>query len=108
MTHADTKVNVLVLAASLRGESLNRRLAELSARIAERSGASVDRGSMRDFEVPLYDGDLQESAGVPQGALEFQRRLVASDAFIVASPEYNRSMPSSSASRRAEAPIASI
>ena len=48
---------------------------------------------MRDFDVPLYDGDLQEGAGVPQGALELQRRLVASDAFIVASPEYNRSMP---------------
>jgi chromate reductase len=93
MTHADTKLNVLVLAASLRGESLNRRLAELSARIAERSGANVDRASMGDFDVPLYDGDLQESAGVPKGALELQRRLVASDAFIVASPEYNRSMP---------------
>jgi hypothetical protein len=38
MTHADTKLNAVVLAASLRGESLNRRLAELSARIAERSG----------------------------------------------------------------------
>jgi chromate reductase, NAD(P)H dehydrogenase (quinone) len=93
MTHADSNLNVLVLAASLRGESLNRKLADLSARIAERSGANVDRASMRDFEVPLYDGELQESAGVPQGALEFQRRLVASDAFIVASPEYNRSMP---------------
>ena len=93
MTQADTKLNVLVLAASLRGESLNRRVAELSARIAERSGAHVDRASMRDFDVPLYDGDLQEDVGVPQGALEFQRRLVASDALIVASPEYNRSMP---------------
>ncbi len=93
MTRANTKLNVLVLAASLRGESLNRRLAELSARVAERSGANVDRASMRDFDVPLYDGDLQEDAGVPHGALELQRRLVASDAFIVASPEYNRSMP---------------
>ena len=60
MTRMDTKLNVLVLAASLRRESLNRRLAELSARIAERSGANVDRASLRDFDVPLYDGDLQE------------------------------------------------
>ena len=68
MRNPDTKLNVLVLAASLRRESLNRRLAELSARIAERSGANVDRASMRDFDVPLYDGDLQESSGIPQGA----------------------------------------
>ena len=93
MSRADTKLKVLVVAASLRGESLNQRLAELAARVAQRSGANVDRASMRDFDVPLYDGDLQETAGVPQGALELQRRLVASDAFIVASPEYNRSMP---------------
>jgi chromate reductase, NAD(P)H dehydrogenase (quinone) len=93
MTRADTKLNVLVLAASPRRESLNRKLAELAARVAERSGANVDRASMRDFDVPHYDGELQEGAGVPQGALELQRRLVASDAFIVASPEYNRSMP---------------
>jgi NAD(P)H-dependent FMN reductase len=93
MTPAAPRLNVLVIAASIRAESLNRKLAELAARIAEHSGAKVDLASMRDFDVPLYDGDLQEGAGIPQGALQFQRRLVASDAFIVASPEYNRSMP---------------
>ena len=93
MSRADAKLNVLVLAASLRRESLNRTLAERAARIAERAGANVDHASMRDFDVPLYDGDIQDKVGVPSGALEFQRRLVASDAFIVASPEYNRSAP---------------
>lgn len=93
LTRVDTKLDVLVFAASLRGESLNRKLAELAASIAEHSGANVDLASLRDFDVPLYDGELQESAGIPPGALELQRRLVASDAFIVASPEYNRSMP---------------
>ena len=45
MTHADPKLNVVVLAASLRGESLNRRLAELSARSSSsanrRAGAPI-------------------------------------------------------------------
>ena len=81
----------LVLAASLRRESLNRK-ASRALRSGRRAfgGHKLDRASMRDFDVPLYDGDLRESEGVPQGALEFQKRLVASDAFIVASPEYNR------------------
>jgi len=35
MTGAASKVNVLILAASLRGESLNRKLAELAAGIAQ-------------------------------------------------------------------------
>jgi NAD(P)H-dependent FMN reductase len=87
------KLNVLVFAASLREESLNRKLAALAARVAQQAGASVDLASMRDFEVPLYDGDLETAQGVPSGAQELRRRLLASDAFILSSPEYNASMP---------------
>jgi chromate reductase, NAD(P)H dehydrogenase (quinone) len=85
-------LKVLVFAASLRAESLNRKLAVLAARVAEQAGASVDLASMGDFDVPLYDGDLEQDRGIPSGAQELKRRLLASDAFIVASPEYNASM----------------
>lgn len=85
-------LKVLVFAASLRADSLNRTLAALAARIAGQNGATVDLASMRDFDVPSYDGDV-EPAGIPAGAQELRRRLTASDAFIIASPEYNGSMP---------------
>jgi NAD(P)H-dependent FMN reductase len=85
-------LKVLVFAASQRAESLNRRLAALAARVAGRAGATVDVASMREFDVPLYDGDLEKTQGIPAGARELQRRLLASDAFILASPEYNGSM----------------
>ena len=87
------KLKVLVFAASLRAESLNRKLAALAARVAEQYGATVDMASMRDFDVPLYDGDVETASGIPEGAQELQRRLLASDAFIISSPEYNGSMP---------------
>ena len=86
-------LKVLVFAASLRAESLNRKLAVLAAGVAEQAGASVDLASMSEFDVPLYDGDLEKADGIPPGAYELQRRLLASDAFILASPEYNASMP---------------
>ncbi|NOT28447.1 MAG: NAD(P)H-dependent oxidoreductase [Acidobacteria bacterium] len=92
-TGTDPRLNVLVFAASLRADSLNRRLAALAAHIAAQHGATVDHASIRDFDVPSYDGDLEQSAGIPQGAAEFKRRLDQCDAFIVASPEYNGSMP---------------
>lgn len=92
-TPPDTHVHVLVLAASLRKESVNHKLAVLAARVAERAGATVDLASLRDFDVPLYDGDHEAEHGIPAGARELQRRLLASDAFIFASPEYNGSMP---------------
>ena len=84
---------MLVFGASLRAGSLNRKLAALAARIAEQSGATVDHASMRDFDVPSYDGDAENTQGIPKGAEELRRRLSASDAFIVSSPEYNASMP---------------
>jgi len=88
-----SSLNVLVLAASLRAESLNRRLAALAAKVAAHAGATVDFASMHDFDVPAYDGDGETTEGIPGGAKEFGRRLEASDAFIIASPEYNASMP---------------
>ena len=87
------QLKVLVLGASLRAESLNRKLAALAARMAEQHGATVDQASMRDFDVPLYDGDAEKAQGIPKGADEFKRRLLDCDAFIIASPEYNGSMP---------------
>lgn len=94
MTNPPTpKLKVLVFAASLRADSLNRKLAALAARVAEEYGATVDRASMRDFDVPLYDGDAEAAEGIPPGADELRRRLLESDAFILASPEYNGSMP---------------
>src|SRR3954468_5101947 len=85
-------LKVLVFAASLRAESLNHKLAALAARVARQAGASVDLASMRDFDVPLYDGDLESAEGIPAGARELRRRLLATDAFILSSPEYNGSM----------------
>ena len=90
---SEPMLKVLVFGASLRADSLNRKLAALAARIAEQNGATVDHASMRDFDVPSYDGDLEKAQGIPKGAEELRRRLLASDAFIVSSPEYNGSMP---------------
>jgi NAD(P)H-dependent FMN reductase len=72
---------------------MNRKLAALAARVAQAAGATVDLASLQEFDVPLYNGDLEASQGIPQGAYDFQRRLLASDAFIISSPEYNGSMP---------------
>jgi len=89
----EPKLKVLVFGASLRAGSLNRQLAALAARVAEQNGATVTHASMRDFDVPSYDGDVEKERGIPKGAEEFKRRLEDCDAFIVSSPEYNGSMP---------------
>lgn len=93
MTTATPPLRVLIFSASLRTDSLNTKLAHLAARVATAQGATVDLASMQDFDVPSYDGDVEASAGIPAGAQELKRRLTESDAFLIASPEYNGSMP---------------
>ena len=92
-TSARSSIRVLIFAASLRRDSLNARLAGLAAQVAEEKGATVDRASMADFDCPSYDQDVEGAEGLPEGARRFRDRLVAADAFIIASPEYNASMP---------------
>ena len=86
-------IRFLVFSASLRAESLNARLARLAAETLEQQGGTVDMASMAVFDAPSYDEDDQNTTGFPTATENFCRRLEASDAFVIASPEYNASMP---------------
>jgi chromate reductase len=86
-------VNVLVFEASLRKESLNNRLATLAQTVVEQNGGTVDRAHMSEFDCSSYNGDDEAAGRFPGGAEELRKRLSTADAFIVASPEYNASMP---------------
>jgi chromate reductase, NAD(P)H dehydrogenase (quinone) len=86
-------VKVLVFSASLNSKSLNSRLAALAARVAERHGGIVDRARMEDFDCPSYDFDEESAGQMPVGAQRLKDKLLGADAFIIASPEYNASMP---------------
>lgn len=84
---------ILAFAASLRRASLNRKLIGAAASIARAKGAEVDLAEFAEFDMPLYNADLQESSGFPSGAAEFKRRIDAADGLLIASPEYNYSLP---------------
>jgi chromate reductase, NAD(P)H dehydrogenase (quinone) len=86
-------VRLLVFGASLREGSMNDRLAALAATVAEEKGATVERGTMSQFECPAYDTDVELSAGLPSGAQALHDKLQSVDGFMISSPEYNASMP---------------
>ena len=90
-TNPNTPIRLLVFSASLRKDSLNTRLAKLAAAAIEKNGGNVDFAYMEEFDCPSFNQDLE---GVdPKGAEELRARILANDAFIIASPEYNGSMP---------------
>jgi len=86
-------VSFLVFSASLRAGSLNTTLAKLAASTIERQGGAVDLTAMSALDAPSYNQDAQTREGFPPGAAELRRRLDATDGFVIASPEYNGSMP---------------
>jgi NAD(P)H-dependent FMN reductase len=83
----------LIFSASLRNDSLNTRLAKLAAQLIEKNNGKVDFANMSEFDCPSYNQDLESNDSHPKGAQEFHDRILANDAFIIASPEYNGSLP---------------
>lgn len=71
---------------------MNARLANLAAEAIERLGGQAELADMRTFDCPSFNQDLEGDA-IPPGAEELRRRILETDAFVIASPEYNGSMP---------------
>ncbi|MDX2122096.1 MAG: NAD(P)H-dependent oxidoreductase [Gemmatimonadota bacterium] len=86
-------LHLLALAASLRKASINRRLLAQAAAAAARQGAAVEIAEFAEFDMPLFNADVQEASGFPPGAVRFQERLGRADGMLLASPEYNYSLP---------------
>jgi chromate reductase len=83
----------LIFSVSLRHDSLNTKLAKLVAEVIEKNGAKTDLAHMSEFDVPSFNQDLEKNDEHPKGAEELRKRILANDAFIIVSPEYNGSMP---------------
>ena len=84
--------NLLALAASFRPHSLNKRLLGIAIPLAEQAGATVTELDYTACETPLYREET-EGIPMPQGAALFADALLKSDGLILASPEYNWSIP---------------
>jgi hypothetical protein len=78
---------VLAFAGSTRADSFNRKLAQTAAIFAEKAGATVTVVDLRDHPLPLYDGDLEESAGPPEEATTLYELFKSHDALLISSHE---------------------
>ena len=92
-------MKVFAFAASLRKDSINRRLLLLAEDIVRECGHEVDHAEFSEFDMPLYNGDLQDESGIPAGAEALGARISESDAWLLASPEYNWGAPGRSRTR---------
>jgi chromate reductase len=88
---SDTPLRVLGLVGSLRAGSLNRGLMDAAREMAPELGMEITVFE-RLREIPPYDGDV-EAQGDPDAVGELKAAVRAADALLIASPEYNYSVP---------------
>src|SRR2546426_1883598 len=94
-------MKILAFAGALRAGSHNRKLLGVAIE-ALRDQADVDRLDLREVAMPPYDGDIEANEGLPEGARAFKLRIAAADALLIASPEYNWSIPGTLKNRSEE------
>jgi chromate reductase len=83
---------ILVFGGSLRRDSYNQKLAAIVAEGVRAAGGEATLIALRDYPMPLFDGDLEEASGLPENAKKLKSLFVEHDGFIISSPEYNSSI----------------
>jgi chromate reductase, NAD(P)H dehydrogenase (quinone) len=84
-----TMTKIVGIAGSLRQGSYNRALLRAAVE-ATPPGSNLEIASIRD--IPLYDGDV-EAQGAPTTVSALKGQIVAADALLIVTPEYNNSIP---------------
>jgi NAD(P)H-dependent FMN reductase len=84
---------ILVFAGSIRANAFSSRTADAAMKELARQGAEVTRISLVDYPLPIMDQELEREKGVPENAALLARLIAAHDGVLIASPEYNASIP---------------
>jgi chromate reductase len=85
----DERIHVLGIAGSLRCLSYNRGLLRAAQEIAPES-MKIELFDIAP--IPLYNADIEEQ-GDPEPVRELKEQIRQADALLIATPEYNHSIP---------------
>lgn len=84
---------ILAFAGSCRRDSWNRKLIAVAVAAARDVGGDVTLIDLADYPLPLMDEDLEAREGLPESAARLKALFKTHDALLIASPEYNGSLP---------------
>ena len=83
---------IIAFSGSIRSGSLNQKLLEIAVNKVADYGGEVTAINLRDFEMPLYNGDLEEKDGIPESAMQLKQLVKEHHGLLLACPEYNSSV----------------
>lgn len=80
---------ILAFCGSIRRESLNQKFLNAAVEAVCAAGGDVTHINLRDYPLPLYDGDLEDVSGMPENARRLVELVQGHAGLLIASPEYN-------------------
>jgi chromate reductase len=84
-------IEVVAVAGSLRRKSHNRALLEAAAQLAP---TTVTVSVFEGLEtIPVFNADIEVEDGIPDGVSRLRQALAGADGLLIATPEYNQSVP---------------
>lgn len=86
-------MSLLIIAGSSRSASINRRLQERLAEVAEANGEQCYVYPPAELDAPIYNGDDEDANGVPSNIQKLATAIAEASKVIVVTPEYNASVP---------------
>ena len=81
--------SILIYAGSARRGAFSRQLAAAATTIVGESGGKATLVDLTDFDVPLYNADIEDGSGIPHPVVEFRRLVATHQGMIIATPGYN-------------------
>lgn len=85
------KPKIIALSGSTRTGSYNKMLVKIAVEGAREAGADVSYIDLKDYPMPIYDGDLEEKGGLPINARKLKDLFLENRGLLIASPENNGS-----------------
>lgn len=89
-------MKILTFSGSLRKDSLNKKLCGVVSKIVQNNNlADIQFVDLQPLNIPVYDGDLETSKGIPDGVKTLGQAIASANAIVICTPEYNGSIPGS-------------
>lgn len=82
-----------MFAGSIRTGAYSGKTADAAMKTLAMLGGEVTRISLADYPLPMMNQDLEREEGIPDNAMRLARIISSHDALLIATPEYNASIP---------------